>query len=103
MAEDSAYAEQFRRAIEDFWSVRTRQGVRAGQHLDKLSELVGDIFVDEGLAEGNVLRRRQLELSGYYRSEKRWDLLVAGFGRQEHQQPCGGGCRERNGRLGSPS
>jgi hypothetical protein len=24
MAEDSAYAEQFRRAIEDFWSVRTR-------------------------------------------------------------------------------
>lgn len=76
MAEDSAYAEQFRRAIEDFWSVRTRQGVRAGQHLDKLSELVGDIFVDEGLAEGNVLRRRQLELSGYYRSEKRWDLLV---------------------------
>jgi Restriction endonuclease XhoI len=76
MAEDSAYAEQFRRAIEDFWSVRTRQGVRAGQHLDKLAELVGDIFVDEGFAEGNVLRRRQLELSGYYRSEKRWDLLV---------------------------
>ena len=76
MAEDSAYAEQFCRAIEDIWSVRTRQGVRAGQHLDKLAELVGDIFVDEGFAEGNVLRRRQLELSGYYRSEKRWDLLV---------------------------
>lgn len=76
MAEDSAYAEQFRRAMEDFWSVRARQGVRAGQHLDKLAELVGDIFVDEGFAEGNVLRRRQLELPGYYRSEKRWDLLV---------------------------
>ena len=76
MAEDSAYAEQFRRAIEDFWAVRTRQGVRAGQHLDKLAELVGDIFVDEGFAEGNVLRRRQLEIPGYYRSEKRWDLLV---------------------------
>ncbi len=76
MAKDSAYAEQFRRAIENFWSVRTRQGVRAGQHLDKLAELVGDIFVDEGFAEGNVLRRRQLELPGYYRSEKRWDLLV---------------------------
>ena len=76
MAEESSYAEQFRRAIEDFWSVRTRQGVRAGQHLDKLAELVGDIFVDEGFAEGNVLRRRQLELPGYYRSEKRWDLLV---------------------------
>jgi hypothetical protein len=76
MAEDSAYAEQFRGAIEDFWSVRARQGVRAGQHLDKLAELVGVIFVDEGFAEGNVLRRRQLEIPGYYRSEKRWDLLV---------------------------
>ena len=76
MAEDSAYAEQFRRAIEDFWSVRARQGVRAGQHLDKLAELVGDIFVDEGFAEGNVLRRRGLDFPGYYRSEKRWDLLV---------------------------
>jgi hypothetical protein len=72
MAEDSAYAEQFRGAIEDFWSVRARQGVRAGQHLDKLAELVGVIFVDEGFAEGNVLRRRQLEIPGYYRSEKRW-------------------------------
>ncbi len=76
MAEDFAYAEQFREAIENFWLVRARQGVRAGQHLDKLAELVGDIFVDEGFAEGNVLRRRQLELPGYYRSEKRWDLLV---------------------------
>jgi len=76
MAEDFAYAERFREAIEDFWVVRARHGVRSGQHLDKLAELVGDIFVDEGFAAGNVLRRRQLELPGYYRSEKRWDLLV---------------------------
>jgi hypothetical protein len=64
MAEDSAYAEQFREAIENFWLVRAEQRVRAGQHLDKLAELVGDIFLDEGFAKGNVLRRRQLELPG---------------------------------------
>jgi hypothetical protein len=76
MTGDLAYARRFREAIEDFWLVRGRQGVRSGRHLDKLAELVGDIFVDEGFAEGNVLRRRQLEIPGYYRSEKRWDLLV---------------------------
>ena len=75
MADAFAYAERFRAAIEDFWSVRAAQGVRSGQHLDQLAGLVGDIFVDEGFAVGNVLRRRQLELPGYYRSEKRWDLL----------------------------
>ena len=76
MAEDHTYAEEFREAIEDFWLVRAERGVRSGQHLDKLAELVGDIFVEEGFSEGNVLRRRQLELPGYYRSEKRWVLLV---------------------------
>ena len=76
MAEDHTYAEEFREAIENFWLIRAERGVRSGQHLDKLAELVGDIFVDEGFSEGNVLRRRQLELPGYYRSEKRWDLLV---------------------------
>jgi hypothetical protein len=37
MAEDFAYAEQFRDAIENFWLVRAEQGVRAGQHLNKLA------------------------------------------------------------------
>lgn len=76
MAEEFEYGERFRKAIESFWLVRAEQGVRAGQHLDELAGLVGDIFVDEGFSESNVLRRRQLELPGYYRSEKRWDLLV---------------------------
>lgn len=66
MAEEFVYAERFREAIGSFWRVRAEQGVRAGQHLDELAKLVGDIFVDEGFSESNVLRRRQLELPGYY-------------------------------------
>jgi hypothetical protein len=47
MAEDFAYAEQFRRAIENFWLVRARQGVKAGQHLDKWLACLNALTLDE--------------------------------------------------------
>jgi hypothetical protein len=47
MSEDFAYAEQFRRAIENFWLVRARQGVKAGQHLDKWLACLNALTLDE--------------------------------------------------------
>jgi len=54
-----------------------RAGVTSGRHLDPLSELVRDIFVDAGIPPENVhCGSRNLEVPGFYRPQKRWDVVV---------------------------
>jgi hypothetical protein len=70
------YSERFGEAIRRYWVVRKEKTVRGGKQLDALANLVAQIFVDEGFPESSIQRGTSLELQGYYRPEKKWDLLV---------------------------
>jgi len=54
-----------------------RAGVTGGGHLDPLAELVKNVLVDAGIPGGDIHSdRNKLELPGYFRAEKRWDVVV---------------------------
>lgn len=54
-----------------------RAGVTSGRHLDPLSELVRSIFIDAGMPPESVhCGGRNLEIPGYYRPQKKWDVVV---------------------------
>lgn len=82
-----------REAMTRFWRVRDkqaqRQGTRTGnrdagfraavtggQHMHGFVELCRDLLVSAGLKQSEVLVQRPLEIPGYFRPEKTWDLLV---------------------------
>ncbi len=84
--------DQFEEAIRQYWLVRaaqrqrqieagradagTRGAVTGGAQMNALADLVARIFVGEGFTEDSIQRGASLELPGYYRPEKKWDLLV---------------------------
>lgn len=54
-----------------------RAGVTSGRHLDPLSELVRGIFIDAGMpAESVHCGGRNLQIPGFYRPQKKWDVVV---------------------------
>ncbi len=53
-----------------------RSQVTGGLHMDELITLTKAIIQDAGCLESQVHVRSTLELPGYYRPEKRWDVLV---------------------------
>ena len=79
-------------AVQSFWDARARQqqkqveagkidagtrgAVTGGSQMGQLEALLTDILVDAGLDPSSIRARTSLELPGYYRSEKKWDLLV---------------------------
>lgn len=85
-------AQRFAAAVEQFWRGRaaqqqkpltegridagTRGAVTGGTHMGALEVLVADLMVETGLDRLDVRTRTALELPGYYRPEKQWDLLV---------------------------
>lgn len=80
------------RAVQAFWTARnknlerqqdrgnrdagTRGAVTAGTQMSALESLVTEILCNEGLDRKDIKTRTALELPGYYRAEKKWDLLV---------------------------
>jgi len=78
--------------VRHFWLTRDRQAasqgragrkdsglrsaVTGGKHLDGFIMLCRDLLIEAGLPEPNVFCSRQLELPGYFRAEKKWDLLA---------------------------
>jgi len=85
-------------AVRHFWRTRARQAkaqgaksgdrdrgarsaVTGGAHLDGFAELVRKLIVDAGVSDTAVHRRSRVELPGYYRAEKKWDLMVVVDGR----------------------
>ena len=79
-------------AITAFWASRTEQkhsqiergtvdagtrgSVTGGTQMMVLEELVRDLLEEVGIDHAYVHTRKALELPGYFRSEKKWDLLV---------------------------
>jgi hypothetical protein len=88
---------RFQESVQSFWDARQRQSdeqadrgvidagtrgaVTGGTHMGALEVLITDILLAAGLDRLHVRTRTSLELPGYYRPEKKWDLLVIADGR----------------------
>jgi hypothetical protein len=89
--------ERFEAAIRSYWVVRELQkakqlesgrvdaglrgAVTGGAHLDALAQLLEEIFLQEGFPAAAIRRRTNVELPGFFRPTKRWDLVVVDKGR----------------------
>ena len=87
---------RFREAVRHYWTARsqqkkkqeehgqidagTRGAVTGGTQMGALEVLIADILVEAGLDQADVRTKTALELPGYYRPEKKWDLVVVSGG-----------------------
>lgn len=53
-----------------------RSAVTGGAQMDGFIRLFTKIIVDAGMDESHVFRKRRLELPGFFRPTKEWDLIV---------------------------
>ena len=83
-------------AVAFFWNTRTGQitkqndigvpdqgnrgAVTGGKQLDGFVDLVYDVLVLNGIPKDCIYTNTDLELPGYYRPNKKWDLLVVDNG-----------------------
>lgn len=84
---------KIREAVKYFWATRDRQarkqgsasgmkdsGARAavtgGAQMDGFVRFVRDLLYDNGLPLGSIHYESSIEIPGWYRSEKKWDLLA---------------------------
>jgi len=88
--------KRLQKAIQSYWDARsknkekqieggkidagTRGEVTGGAQMGAMEVLVADILCEAGLKTIDVKTRTSLELPGYYRSEKKWDLIVVSEG-----------------------
>jgi hypothetical protein len=88
--------KRLRQAVQSYWSARaankqrqieagtvdagTRGEVTGGSQMGAMEVLISDILREAGLNELEIKTRTSLELPGYYRSEKKWDLIVVSGG-----------------------
>jgi hypothetical protein len=79
-------------AIADYWRTRedqnrrqgkkgskdhgSRSAVTGGAQMDGLIDLIGLILRQMGLRDDQIFRNKALELPGFFRPTKEWDLLV---------------------------
>jgi restriction endonuclease XhoI-like protein len=84
--------KRLQQAVQSYWNARgknkekqieggkidagTRGEVTGGAQMGGMEVLVADILFDAGLKKLDVKTRTALELPGYYRAEKKWDLIV---------------------------
>jgi hypothetical protein len=82
----------FEAAVRQYWIVREGQALKqresghsdaglrgavtGGAHMDAMAELMESIFIGAGFAPSSISRGSAVELPGYFRPEKRWDLVV---------------------------
>ncbi len=88
------YYKGLEQAIKEFWETRNlqksssqrqdvgeRKSVTAGKHMDSFLSLFRQIICEQGVDEANIFLKKDLELPGYFRPAKQWDLLVIKDGR----------------------
>jgi len=85
--------KRLRKAIKHFWTTRAAQAkkqgsktgakdagartaVTGGRQMDGFVSLVRDFLCENGLPKTQVFCEKRIELPGWYRPEKQWDLLV---------------------------
>lgn len=84
---------RLRRAVRQFWSTRGNQSIKqgktsgvrdtgersavtGGRQMDGFVDLIQSLLIENGIKEGEIFCRRDCELPGFFRAEKKWDLLV---------------------------
>jgi hypothetical protein len=84
--------ERTRRAVAHYWGTRTaqqrrqrqsgradqglRSAVTGGAQMDGFIQLFTDLITDSGVTSRYIHRKRAIELPGFFRPTKEWDLLV---------------------------
>jgi len=80
-------------AIRQFWKTRqqqekkqgkasgkrdqgSRSAVTGGAQMDGFVKLVSELLIESGIPDGTIFRKRSVELPGFFRPTKEWDLLV---------------------------
>jgi hypothetical protein len=53
-----------------------RSAVTGGKQMEAMEKLIESILIDAGIPKEFIHRRTAVELPGYYRPEKKWDLVV---------------------------
>jgi len=88
---------RLRRAVAHFWATRERQAdkqgssgskdagersaVTGGAQMNGFIDLVRDLLCENGLPRPDVYCEKCVELPGWYRPEKKWDLLIVSGGK----------------------
>ena len=81
-----------RDAIVQFWNIRFRQiekqkasnksdaglrgAVTGGKQMSSFEKIAADIALAKGFSQDCIFYSSSLELPGYFRPEKKWDLLI---------------------------
>ncbi len=85
--------EQVRTAVQHFWGTKeeqrersatdqgNRRAVTGGKQMDGFVEIVRNILLASGIRDDEIFYNSYLELPGYYRPEKQWDILVVADGK----------------------
>jgi len=98
MTLDPKLEERLRGAIKHFWTTRdtqaqkqgavsgskdagARSAVTGGAQMNGFINLVRDVLCEGGLPKAQVYCEKYIELPGWYRPEKKWDLLIVADGR----------------------
>lgn len=85
--------EGVKKAVRHFWLTRDKQSLKqgiasglrdaglrtavtGGKHLDGFVKLCRDLLIEAGIPSAEVHWERKLELPGFYRAEKNWDLVA---------------------------
>ena len=79
-------------AVQAFWQSRTAQqqrqltagkadaglrgAVTGGGQMAAIESLIRELLVDAGVPPADIITHSRLEIPGYFRGEKKWDLLV---------------------------
>lgn len=58
----------------------SRGAVTAGKQMRAFEQLTADIALESGISEESIFYSKALELPGYFRPEKKWDLLIVDSG-----------------------
>ena len=97
MAHHSSIETELRKAVRHFWRTRWKQAknqgvktgardagertaVTGGHQMDGFITLVRDYLCSNGLPETEVFCEKAVEIPGWFRPEKQWDLLVVSGG-----------------------
>jgi Restriction endonuclease XhoI len=73
-------AQSARQAASGTVDAGTRGSVTGGGHLDALADVLEKGLIDNGVARSAIKRSNGVEVPGYYRPTKKWDLVVAARG-----------------------
>lgn len=90
--------KRLRAAVKHFWTTReaqakkqgaasgskdagARSAVTGGAQMNGFVNLVRDLLCETGLPKAHVYCEKYIELPGWYRPEKKWDLLIVSDGK----------------------